>query len=448
MKAVIIGAGEVGYHIAKSLSLENDVVIIEKDEEAARRADELDVLVIDGNGANANILSGVLQNADLLVAVTGLDEINIVACMTAKLILKSHPDWKETKTIARVSNPEYINVSVSSRTQAGVDIMICPELTLASEVSEVLSNPSAIDAETLAEGKVRMMEFVIDPDSRFVGKRLKDLNFAESCIVSVIFRGEEVIIPHGSDILKENDRAVVIGKPEAMENIVKVFGTAFSKTKKVLIIGCGIVGFDLARLIDKQKNTDLKIIELRKNRCIEVAELLENALVLNGDGTDVNLLREEHIEDMDAVVAVTNSDEKNLLCSLLAKQLGAKKVIARADRSDYVPLFEMVGIDMAVSPREATVNEVLKLTMGKGIQTLVTIEGEKAEIIEYTASGKSKIVGKPLSKVKFPKGALINMVVRGDETIIPRGDFVVKEGDRVVIFAVASAVSDVEKFFK
>jgi trk system potassium uptake protein TrkA len=448
MKAVIIGAGEVGYHIAKSLSLKNDVVIIEKDEEAARRANELDILVIEGNGANASILSGVLQNTDILVAVTGVDEINIVACMTAKLILRSHPGWKETKTIARVSNPEYINVSVSSRAQVGVDIMICPELTLASEVSEVLSSPSAIDAEILAGGKVRMMEFVINPDSKLVGKRLQDLRLAESCIVSVVFRGEEVIIPHGSDIIKENDRMVVIGKPEAMENLVNVFGTAVSKTKRVMIIGCGTVGFDLARLIDKQENMDLKIIELQKSRCIEVAELLENALVLNGDGTDVNLLREENIENMDAVVAVTNSDEKNLLCSLLAKQLGAKKVIARADRSEYVPLFEMVGIDMAVSPREATVNEVLKLTMGKGIQTLVTIEGEKAEIIEYTASKNSKIVGKPLSKVKFPRGALINMVVRGDEIIVPRGDFIINEGDRVVIFSMASAVSDVEIFFR
>ena len=160
--------------------------------------------------------------------------------------------------------------------------------------------------------------------------------------------------------------------------------------------GDGIVGFYLAKLIGKEENADLKIIEQKKSRCIEVAETLEGALILNGDGTDLNLLREENIENMDVVIAVTDSDEKNLLCALLAKQLGAKKVIARADRSDYLPLFEMVGIDMAVSPREATVNEVLKLTMGRGIQTLTTIEGERAEIIEYTASESSKIVGRPL----------------------------------------------------
>jgi len=176
--------------------------------------------------------------------------------------------------------------------------------------------------------------------------------------------------------------------------------------------------------------------------------MLENALILNGDGTDISLLREEGIENMDVVISVTDSDEKNLLCALLGKQLGAKKVIARADRPDYLPLFEMVGIDLAVSPREATVNEVLKLTMGRGIQTLTTIEGEKAEIIEYTASKSSKIVGKPLNKVKFPRGALINMVVRGKDTIVPRGDFVIQNQDRVVIFSMASAMLEIEKFFR
>jgi trk system potassium uptake protein TrkA len=448
MKAVIIGAGEVGYHIAKALSPKNDVVIIEKDEEAARRVNELDVLVIEGNGANAEILSRVLQNADLLVAVTGVDEVNIVACMTAKLITKNKIGWKDTKTIARVSNPDYIDSPVTSRAQVGVDLMICPELALASEVADILSSPSAIDAEMFAEGKVKMTEFAISPDSKLVGKRMQDLRLADCCIVSAVFREDEIIIPHGDDFIKANDHMVVVGKPEAMEDLESVFGREVHQRTRILLIGCGIVGLYLAKLIDREENADLRIIEQSKSRCIEVADILENALVLNGDGTDVSLLREENIEDMDVVVAITDSDEKNLLCALLAKQLGAKKVIARADRSDYLPLFEMVGIDMAVSPREATVNEVLKLTMGRGIQTLTTIEGERAEIIEYTASEKSKIVDKPLNKVKFPKGSLINMVVRGEETIIPRGDFVINEGDRVVIFAMASAVSEVEKFFK
>lgn len=205
MKAVIIGAGEVGYHIAKALSPKNDVVIIDKDEEAAKRADELDVLVIEGNGANAEILSRVLQNADLLVAVTGVDEVNIVACMTAKLIMKNKNGWKDTKTIARVSNPDYIDSPVTSRAQVGVDLMICPELALASEVADILSSPSAIDAEMFAEGKVRMTEFAISPESKLVGKHMQDLKLADCCIVSAVFREDQIIIPHGDDLIKAND---------------------------------------------------------------------------------------------------------------------------------------------------------------------------------------------------------------------------------------------------
>lgn len=448
MKIIIIGAREVGYHIAKALSPKNDVIIIEKAEEALKRADELDVLAIEGNGANAELLSRFLQDTDLLVAVTGLDEVNIVACMTAKLVTRSKPGWKDIKTIARVSNPDYIDSPVTSRAQVGVDLMICPELALASEVAEILSSPSAINAEMFAEGKVRMTEFAISPESKLVGKQMQDLRLADCCIVSAVFRDHEIIIPHGSDVIKANDHMVVVGKPEAMESLSSVFGSEIHHKNRVLIIGCGIVGFYLAKLIGKEENADLKIIEQKKSRCIEVAETLEGALILNGDGTDLNLLREENIENMDVVIAVTDSDEKNLLCALLAKQLGAKKVIARADRSDYLPLFEMVGIDMAVSPREATVNEVLKLTMGRGIQTLTTIEGERAEIIEYTASESSKIVGRPLNKVKFPRGALINMVVRGKETVVPRGDFVIENQDRVVIFSMSSAIPEIEKFFR
>ncbi|NOR49214.1 MAG: Trk system potassium transporter TrkA [Methanosarcinaceae archaeon] len=444
MKAVIIGAGEVGYHIAKSLYLTNDVVIIDEDEDACQRADELDVQVIQGNGANVSILSNVLKNADLLVAVTGNDEVNIVACMASKLIVE---DNKPIKTIARVTNPDYIDKPVAKRTQIGIDTMICPELALASEVADVLSIPSAIDAEVFAEGKVEMMEFVVTPDNILVGKEMQDLQLSDCCIVSALFRNAEVIIPHGSDTIKANDHMVVIGKPDAMKNIRGIFGEVSGKRSKILIIGGGVVGFYLANLINKN-DVNLKIIDNNRERCECVADDLPDVLVLHGDGTDVNLLKEEGVHEMDVVIAVTDSDEKNMLCALLSKQLGAKKVIARADRSEYVPLFEMVGVDSAISPREATVNEVLKLTMGTGIEALTTIEGEKADIIEYIALKKSKIVGKPLKKVKFPTGAIVSMIVHGDETIVPRGDHTIEEGDRVVVFSLPSAVKDVERMFK
>jgi trk system potassium uptake protein TrkA len=444
MKIVIIGAGEVGYHIAKALHQANDVVIIDQSEEACERANELDVQVIQGNGANVSILTRALENTDLLVAVTGSDEVNIVACMASKLIVK---DDGKLNTVARVSNPDYIDKPVAKRTQIGIDTMICPELTLASEVAEILSIPYAIGAEYFAEGKVEMMEFAVSDARQLVGKELQELHMANCCIVSALFRDSEVIIPHGEDKIQENDHIVVIGKPAAMKDVRDKFGEKVGGRSKVMIIGGGIVGFYLAKLVSKGE-FDLKVIESDKERSTQIADELPNTLVLNGDGTDINLLKEEGVGEMDVVIAVTNSDEKNLLCALIAKQLGVQKVIARADRSDYVSLFEMVGVDSAVSPRQATVSEVLKLTMGQGIETVTTIEGEKAEIIEYTTSKKSKIVGKPLKSVKFPPGAIVSMVVHKGNTIVPRGEYIIEEGDRVVVFALQSANTQVEKLFK
>lgn len=444
MRIVIIGAGEVGYHIAKALYQTNDVVIVDQNEDACARADELDVHVIHGNGANVSILHDVLESASLLVAVTGSDEVNIVACMASKLIVK---DKEQLKTVARVSNPDYIDQPVAKRPQIGIDTMVCPELSLASEVAQILAIPSAIDAEYFADGKVEMMEFVVPADHSLVGRPMQELHLANCCIVSALFRHAEVIIPHGEDRIEANDHLVVIGKPAAMKEVRDLFGEKTGKRSKVMIIGGGIVGFYLAKMVAKSE-FDLKIIESNKERSAVIAEELPDVLVLNGDGTDIGLLKEEGVSDMDVVISVTNSDEKNLLCSLLAKQLGVKKVIARSDRSDYVSLFEMVGVDSAVSPRQATVNEVLKLTFGQGIESVTTIEGEKAEIIEYTTSKRSKIVGKPLKNVKFPSGAIVSMVVHKGNTVVPRGDYVIEEGDRVVVFALQSSNAEVERFFK
>ncbi|ATU09132.1 Trk system potassium transporter TrkA [Methanohalophilus portucalensis] len=442
MKIVIIGAGEVGYHIAKSLYLENDIVVIDEDEDACQRVDELDVQVIMGNGANATILEKVLIDADLLLALTGDDEVNIVACMATKLIKQSS---KTFKTMARVSNPDYIDRPVAKRTQVGIDVMICPELALASEIADILSIPSAIDSESFADGKIKMMEFVVKEDSHLVDKHIRDIGLFGCCIVSALFRGSQIIIPHGDDLIRAEDHIVIIGEKSAMKDISSFFGKI--KKNTAMIIGGGIVGLYLAQLLETT-DMKIKIIEKDRYRSEMVADNLKKTLVLWGDGSDLNLLKEEGVGEMDVVISVTNSDEKNLLCSLLAKQMGAKKVIVRADHFDYVPLFEMVGVDRAVSPREATINEVLKLTMGTGIEALTTIEGDKAEIVEYTVSKKSKINGKFLKNVNFPEGSIASMVINDDSTIVPRGNYKVKEGDHILVFSIPSVLPDVEKLFK
>ncbi|RSD34194.1 MAG: trk system potassium uptake protein TrkA, partial [Methanohalophilus sp.] len=291
MKIIVIGAGEVGYHIAKSLYLENDLVIIDEDEDACLRVDEFDVQVIRGNGANATVLEKVLIGADLLVAVTGDDEVNIVSCMAAKLIKQSN---KNFKTMARVSNPDYIDRPVAKRTQVGIDVMICPELALASEVADILSVPSAIDSESFADGKVKMMEFVVKDNSNIAGKHLRDIDLLDCCIVSALFRGSQLIIPHGEDIIQAGDHIVIIGKTEAMKDISSFFGEITKSRSRVMIIGGGVVGFYLAQLLENTR-LNVKIIEKGRQRSEMVADNLQKALVLHGDGSDLNLLKEEGV---------------------------------------------------------------------------------------------------------------------------------------------------------
>jgi trk system potassium uptake protein TrkA len=440
MRVIIIGAGDVGYQVAKTLCKDNDVFIIDKDEIACNRVRELDVQVLQGNGADVKLLNKAnVTEAELVVAVTGMDEVNIVACMTSKILNG------KVKTIARVSNPDYIDRPVSVRETVGMNAMICPELSLASEISQILYIPEAIDVDNFVSGQVKMMELKVGEKNPLVGKKLSESALPECCIMSAIIRGSELMIPHGDDVIQQNDRVVIVGKTEAVDETRKLFEEKEQSSGKIAVVGGGEVGYYLIKLLSKA-NFKLTLIELDKKRSEQLAQELEKVLVINGDGTDINLLKEENIESMDAVVAVTNSDEKNLLCSLLAKRMGAKKVIARTDRPDYAQLFEMVGVDIALSPIQATVNEVLKYTMGIGILSMVNIE-DKGKIIELIAKKGSKIINKKLKDVKFPRGAIVSVIVRDKEVIVPGGNHVILPDDRVVIFSLPSELPEVEELF-
>ncbi|WNY24753.1 Trk system potassium transporter TrkA [Methanolapillus millepedarum] len=446
MKVIVVGAGEVGYNIAKIMSEKNDVIVIEKDTERAARANELDVGVVVGNGANVDILKK-LPSFDLFVAVSSNDEINILACLAAKAVSK-----EKAKTIARVSNPDYIKKPVSKRTEVGIDVMVCPELALASEIAELLYLRGAIDAELFADGKVEMVVFLISEKNPLIGKPFKELDIAKCCIISAVMRQNEVIIPNGNSFLMPGDNAIIICKTEDIDHIQSLFSpeeeSGKKKRKKILLIGCGDVGLYLANLIDKDPNVDLKIIEQNEDRCLEIADLLPNSLILKGDATDVDLLKEEDAGGSNVVVAVTDSDEKNLLCGLMAKHFGAGKVIARTSHPDYIPVFEMVGVDIALSTRNATINEVLRLTAGTSIETLRSVPQSKSEILEYHATEKSKIVGTPLKNLDFPKDAIISMVVRGNDLLVPNGNLIVQPEDRVILFSKPEAYSKLSKLFK
>lgn len=446
MKVVVIGAGEVGYNIAKVMSDKNDVIVIDKDAERAARANELDVQVMVGNGANVELLKE-LKTFDLFVAVSSNDEINILSCLAAKTISQGR-----AKTIARVSNPDYIKKPVSHKPEVGVDVMVCPELSLASEIAELLYIRGAIDVEVFAEGNVEMIEFIVADGNPMIGKSFKELNLNRICTVGAILRGAQVIIPNGSSILNPDDHVIVIAKTEDLDRVEALFSpekeSSKKRKKKILLIGCGDVGFYLADLIDRDPWIDLKIIEQSEERCLEVVDLLPHSLILRGDATDIDLLREEGAGNSDVVVAVTDSDEKNLLCGLMTKHFGAKKIIARTTHPDYIPVFEMVGVDIALSTRNATINEVLRLTLSTSIESFRSLPQADSEILEYAVTEKSKIAGMIIKELDFPANAIIGMIVRGNTPIIPNGNLKILSGDRVIIFSKPEAYPKLNKLFK
>lgn len=446
MKVIVIGAGEVGYNIAKVMSGRNEVIVIDNNAERVARANELDVQAMVGNGANVDLLKS-LPAFDLFVAVSNNDEVNILSCLAAKSISQG-----KAKTIARVSNPDYIQKPVSQRPEVGVDVMVCPELSLASEISELLYIRGAVNVEVFAQGKVEMIEFIISKDNPILGKTFKELRFSQSCTVGAILRAGDVIIPAGDSFLMPGDHVIVISKTEDVETIEALFSSeakpAKKRKKKILLIGCGIVGLYLANLLDKDPWIDLKIIEFNEERCLEVVDLLPNSLILKGDATDIDLLREEGAGSADVIISVTDSDEKNLLCGLMAKHFGAKKVIGRTTHPDYIPVFEMVGVDIALSTRNATINEVLRLTLGTSIETLRALPQAESEILEYLVTEKSKIAAATLKDLDFPKDAIICMIVRDGAPLLPDSSLTILPNDRVIVFSKPEAYSKLNKLFK
>jgi len=443
LRVIIIGAGKVGYNIAQILSYENhDVVVIEKDEERYKIIqDSLDVQVIQGSGASSAILEEAdIFNADLLIAVTEVDELNMISCVLAK-------QYGVPKTVARVRNTEYADNNRLTQTPIlGIDLLINPEKVTASEIAQLIEVPEAIDVEYYADGKIQLLELAIGDDAPVIDKYLKDLNFSYRYVIVSILRDEKMIIPRGNDLIKKNDIIFILAKTKDMIHIEKLIGKERTKIKDVIILGGGRIGYYLAKLLEEKK-VGVKIIEKNYQRCKELAKLLNSALVLHGDGSDIDLLKEEGAGQADAFVALTDDDKLNLLVSLLAKHLGVKKTIAQIRRSDYLPLIERVGIDIAVSPRLITAAAILKFIRRGNIISVSLLSGAKAEMIELIVPHNAKIVNKYLKDLTFPEGAIIGSICRGEDALIPTGNDYLAPDDRIIVFALPKAVHKVEAFF-
>ena len=445
MKVVIVGAGEVGFHIASHLAYENkDVVVIDRNPDAIRRITEnIDVQVINGSGSSPMVLEEAgIRDAEILLAVTNSDETNLVACMMANLISPS------TKKLARIRQADYDRYHENFRHNAPhIDTIINPEVEVVKTIESLLSVPGAVDVGEFANGRVKFVGVRLDRDAGLHGGRLSELSSRigkQAPLIAAVVRDEELIIPRGTDRLMEGDLVYFISEEDKLSDALQVFNKRSRQLKRALIVGGGRIGFRLATRLEL-KNIHTKIVEKNPLRCKELAENLNKTVVLHGDGSDQGLLNEENIRDMDAVITLTNDEETNILVSLLAKRLGGRKTITKISKFSYFPLMTTIGLERVVSPRLSAINTILQHIRRGKVLSAISIKGEKAEVMEAIALETSDIVNRPLKQVSFPKGALLTGIIRQDAVFIPSGESIVLPGDRIIIFAQRQAIPKIEK---
>ncbi len=445
MRAVIIGAGKIGYNIAQTLSQEgHDVIVIEKDEDRQQVVEEnLDVQSMLGNGADSRLLESIdIASADLLIAVTENDELNMLACMLAG-------QYGVKKTVARVRKPEYDrNNKLAQNPALNIDLMINPERVAAAEIAKIISVPEAMDVNYYAKGTITLLELLVEENNPCIDRALKELRGQHHFLVAAILRGGTLIIPRGDDRIFLGDRIFVIGRTDEMREIEKVLGFHRQTVRTVMLIGGSRVAYYLARLLEKQ-GLEVKIIEKDYEHCKYLAGLLEEAIILNGDGGDIDLLQDEGVQDVDLFAALTEDDKLNVLVSLMAKRLGAGKTIAQVRRSDYLPLIEAVGVDIAVSPRILAAEAVLRFVRNSEFLSLSILEKGSAEVYEIIVqSSMKRLTGRPLKHLGLPRGILIGARFRDNDAVIPSGDDVLEPGDRIIVFAAASMVRKAERLMR
>jgi len=445
LKVIIVGAGEVGFHIASRLVVENkDVVIVDKNPEAIRRVSEnIDVQVVSGSGSSpAVLMEAGIKEAEILLAVTDSDEVNLIACLVANILSPA------TKKLSRLRDADYDAYHKIFRDQPPyIDTVINPEIEVVKTIDRLMSVPGAVDVWEFADGRVKFIGIYLDPGSRLAGVRLSDLTNLigdRRPLIAAIIREEELIIPRGSNRLMPGDLLYFISEQERVQDILEAFDKHPEPLRRALIIGGGRIGYRLAMRLE-EKSIYTKIIEKKPERCAFLAGKMNKAIVLCGDGSDQTLLDEENIRDMDFVITLTADEETNILTSLLARRMGARKTITKIDKFSYFPLMTAIGLEQVVSPRLSAINTILQHIRRGKVLSAISLKGEQAEVMEAVALETADIVGKPLRNISFPKGSLVTGIIRQDRVIIPSGDSIIEPGDRIIIFAVRDAIPKIEK---
>ena len=451
MKIIIIGTGKVGFSLAEQLLNEkHDITIVDTQDSALRRAtDALDIMSVKGNGVSTDTLREAgAEDADLLVAATNSDEVNMVCCLTAKHLGAKY-------TIARIRNPEYNLGLHELKKNMGIDMVINPENATAVEISRLLRFPSAANIETFCRGRVELMGFRLQEGDFLVNQPLHALSAQVkqlSLLVCAVDRDGEVTIPNGSFVPQVGDKLYLIGRPTSLDQFFRLLGRYSPKVKTVFIVGGGKISVYLTAILEKMKMR-VKIVELSEKRCRLVSEMMPRTTVICGDGTDQELLESERMSAADAFVALTDRDEDNLIISLYAMQQGMHKVVTKCNRQNYTGIARAVGLDSVISPKLITAAQILQLvrgmqnSQGSVMNTLYRIADGKTAAMEFTVGPSTRHLNVPLRDLHLHKGILIAVIMRDGEIIIPEGSSCIQEGDSVIIISRDRPIQDLNDIY-
>jgi trk system potassium uptake protein len=444
MRIVVIGGGEVGLGISRRLASRHGVIVIDREPAVADRFSGLDVQFIVGNGTSPDVLrqAGVVE-CEVLVAATGMDEVNVLASLIANRL-------GSPTTICMVSREDLLKPLGERdllREHFGIDRVIWPEAQLAEEIERIIAAPGAIDAETFADGRISLIEYRVAAQSPLATGPLATLDLPRGVLVVAVRRGERFLIPHGDTRLAAGDKVFLMGTTEAIAGVQRrVAGYEPGARQRVTIIGGGDVGFRLAQRLEERGGADVSIIERDPERGEILAAALQRTLVLSGDGTDLALLEAEDIGRSDVLVSVIDNDERNLFASLLARQLGVKRIITRVSRESTLHLFERVGVDVALSARGAAVAAIVHRIQGGESSLLAVLEEGQAQVVEIEVPASHAPT--PLRQLRALPASIVGAILRRDSAIVPSGDDVVRGGDRLLVFTTATDADAVREYFR
>ena len=446
MRIIIAGAGDVGFHLAKLLAYEShDIDIIDMNEERLQYvANHLDVQTTKGNSTSFGVLNKAqVSKADLLIAVTESEATNISTCIIGK-------NLGAKKTISRISNAEYLHrKDVLDLKKIGIDEVISPESLAAKEIKRLLKESAVTDLFDFEKGTLSLVGITIDENSELKDKSLIEtayLNPDQSFSTVAILRGKETIIPHGDNKFQFNDHAYFLCQPNGVDRVVDLAGKQSESIKNIMILGGSKIGIQAASMLNKKYN--IKLIEQDREKCFELADTLQNTMIINGDGRDVELLKEEGIDDMDAFIAVTGNSETNMISSLVAKNHGVPKTISLVENMDYIHLSQNIGVDTMINKKLIAASFIFRYIRKGQVHNHTTIHGVDAEIVEFEVKQDSKILGQELRNLGFPLSAIIGGVIRNGQGITARGNFTFEPKDRVVVLSRPECIRKVEDFFK